>query len=500
MSKKPSAVIIGSGVAGLAIATRLALQGFEVNVYERNAYPGGKLSMFEKDGFRFDAGPSLFTQPDHIEELFEAAGEPIENYFQYKPVSITCKYFFEEGKVINAFADNDLFEEELQQQVAEPAGNLKNYLSASEQLYNDVGSIFLNYSLHKRSTWFHKRIIKALGTVKLSYLFSSFNKYNKKKFSSPEAQQIFNRFATYNGSNPYKAPAMLSLIPHLELNRGVFYPQGGMISITNALYKLAQKKGVHFHFNTGVQYIIHTEGKAKGIVVNNENIAADVVVSNADMYFTWKQLLNRADKARQILKQERSSSALIFYWGINKQFPELDLHNIFFSKNYQQEFATIFAGKKIHPDPTVYVNITAKQETSHAPAGKENWFVMINVPANTGQDWDTLKQQARQYIIDKINRQLNTDIEALIASETVMDPVLIEQQTGSFMGSLYGSSSNTKMAAFKRQPNFTSAIKNLYCCGGTVHPGGGIPLCLKSAAITAAIIQNDQHKKKKQHH
>lgn len=500
MSDPLKAIVIGSGVAGMAVAIRLVVQGFEVDVYERNAYPGGKLSMFEKDGFRFDAGPSLFTQPDHLEELFAEAGEPINDYLQYKPVNITCKYFFENGKNIDAFADNELFADEMQQKISEPAGNLKKYLGASQKLYDNIGSIFLNYSLHKRSTWFHKRILKAIGSVKLPYLFSSFNKYNSQQFETVEARQIFNRFATYNGSNPYKAPAMLSLIPHLELNRGVYYPQGGMISITNALYRLAVKKGAQFHFNTPVDRIIHTEGIAKGVVINHENIYADVIVSNADMYFTWKQLVDRSDKATKILRQERSSSALIFYWGIDTNFSELDLHNIFFSKNYQEEFDFIFKKKKLYADPTVYINITSKLEAAHSPAGKENWFVMINVPANTGQNWEMLKQQARQWIIGKLNRVLNTELEPLIVSESIMDPVAIESQTGSYMGSLYGSSSNTRMAAFKRPPNFVPDIKNLYCCGGTVHPGGGIPLCLKSAAITAAIIKKDMSKKASRHH
>ncbi|RYY71927.1 MAG: phytoene desaturase, partial [Chitinophagaceae bacterium] len=358
MKNKPSAVIIGAGVAGLAAATRLAIQGFEVEVYERNSYPGGKLSMFEKDGFRFDAGPSLFTQPEHLEELFAAAGEPIQDYLQYKPVDITCKYFFENGKRIDAFTDNKLFAEELQNKVNEPTDNLYRYLAASRNLYENVGSIFLNFSLHKFSTWFNKRIFKALKAVKLSYLLKSFNHYNSKQFQSEETRQIFNRFATYNGSSPYKAPAMLSLIPHLELNRGVYYPQGGMISITNALYQLALKKGVQFHFNTSIDHIIHTEGVAKGVVVKEENKYADVVVSNADVFFTWKHLVNRADRAQKILRQERSSSALIFYWGISKHFPELDLHNIFFTKNYKEEFVHLFNKKKLYPDPTVYVNIT----------------------------------------------------------------------------------------------------------------------------------------------
>ncbi|MEX0635675.1 MAG: phytoene desaturase, partial [Ferruginibacter sp.] len=191
----------------------------------------------------------------------------------------------------------------------------------------------------------------------------------------------------------------------------------GMISITNALYKLALKKGVEFQFNTPVQRIIHSQNKTQGVVINHTNLYADMVVSNADIYFTYKNLLNHAVKARKVLKQERSSSALIFYWGIQKKFDQLGLHNIFFTNNYKAEFDCIFNKKQLHTDPTVYINITSKEEAEHAPTGAENWFVMVNVPANTGQNWDALKQQARAQIVKKLNQLLNTDIEALITSK-----------------------------------------------------------------------------------
>jgi phytoene desaturase len=489
-------IVIGSGVAGMAVAIRLAVKGFEVKVFEMNGYPGGKLSMFEKDGFRFDAGPSLFTQPQNIEELFEVAGEPIADYFEYKSVDVACNYFFESGKTVKAYTDTTAFSEELVQQTGESPTAVSSYLQESEKIFDNIGTVFLNHSLHKRSTWLHKRVITAFRTVKLPYLFKSLHKYNEAHFSSPEAVQIFNRYATYNGSNPYKAPSMLSLIPHLEMNQGTFYPKGGMISITNALYQLALKKGVEFNFNTPVQRIIHSENKTQGVVANHTNVYADMVVSNADIYFTYKNLLNDSVKARKVLKQERSSSALIFYWGINKTFPQLGLHNIFFTNDYKAEFDHIFDKKELFTDPTVYINITSKEEADHAPAGTENWFVMVNVPANTGQNWEALKVQARKQILEKLGRLLGTDVESLIVSETVLDPITIEEKTGSYMGSLYGTSSNSKMAAFFRAPNFTGYIKNLYCCGGSVHPGGGIPLCLKSAQITAGIIDKDFIQKK----
>jgi len=284
---------------------------------------------------------------------------------------------------------------------------------------------------------------------------------------------------------------MLCLIPHLEFNEGIFYPKGGMISIVNALYKLALEKGVQFQFNTPVQRIIYHDGEIKGVVTNNMNITANVVVSNADIYCTCRDLLNDEIKANKILKQERSSSALVFYLGINKEFPQLHLHNIFFSKNYKLEFDHIFRYKKMYNDPTVYINITSKCEPGLAPPGKENWFVMINVPADSGQNWNAYKQEAKANILAKLNRILQTDIEPLIEIEETLEPVSIEAKTGAFKGAIYGASSNSKMAAFLRHPNFSGQVKGLYFAGGTVHPGGGIPLCLRSAKIVSELVAED---------
>lgn len=485
------AIIIGSGVAGLAVAIRLQVQGFAVTVFEKNPYPGGKLHAFEKDGFRFDAGPSLFTQPGNIEELFQLAGVPVENHFSYSKADTACKYFYENGKTIRAFADAALFAKELQQQLHEDPCAVIGYLRQSAHVYENIGSVFLNHSLHKAGTWFHTRIIKALAAVRPGHLFGTLDGFNRRRFASPEAVQLFNRYATYNGSNPFKAPGMLSLIPHLEMNEGTFYPKGGMISITNALYELAKEKGVQFYFNCPVEKITYRHGKVDGVLANGENMAAPLVVSNSDVYFTYKNLLNNTAKAAKVLKQERSSSAVIFYWGIKKDFPQLELHNIFFSADYKSEFDSIFTHKKIFEDPTVYINITSKMESSMAPQGMQNWFVMINTAANNGQHWGKIKQQLKDIVIKKLSRILGEDIAALIVTEETLDPVMIEEKTSSYMGSLYGTSSNSKMAAFLRHANFTSKIKGLYFCGGSVHPGGGIPLCLKSAKIVSGLIAKD---------
>ncbi|MFT3846572.1 MAG: phytoene desaturase family protein [Lacibacter sp.] len=489
----PKAVIIGSGVAGLASAVRLAVQGFGVDVFERNAYPGGKLSFFEKDGFSFDRGPSMFTQPQLLHDLFEYAGERIEDYLNYQKLDLSCKYFFENGKQVNAWTDNNKLAEELELKLGEHPSSVKNYLYKSKKLYENVGTVFLNHSLHKRSTWLKKHVLKAISTVRLPHLTGTLHSYNQSSFKTREAVQVFDRYATYNGSNPYQTPGMMSLIPHLELNEGTFYPEGGMISITNALYKLAIKKQVRFHFNSPVQRIIHHQQKVKGVVVNNENIESDIVVSNADVYFTYRHLLND-EQNKKVLKQERSSSGIIFYWGMNRTFEQLHLHNIFFSNNYSAEFQSIFKQNKLFNDPTVYVNITSKLEDRHAPAGKENWFVLINAPSNTNQNWEELRLQLRNQTIEKLSRILQTDVGSAIETEEYLDPIRIEEQTASFKGSLYGTSSNNRMAAFLRHPNFSSQLSGLYFCGGSVHPGGGIPLCLNSAKITVELIARKKTK------
>lgn len=486
------AIVIGAGVAGLASAIRLAVQGFQVEVFEKNSYPGGKLSHFTLGDYQFDAGPSLFTQPQNIVELFQLANEPIEDYFAYEALPISFKYFYEDGTIVNAYTQQEKLVAEFAKKLGEDEQAVKQYLQQSASIYNNIGTLFLNYSLHKKSTLLRAPIRKALAATKAKYLFKTMHQLNEQSFKNEKTVQLFNRFATYNGSNPYQAPGMLCLIPHLELTEGTFYPKGGMISITNALHKLALKTGVQFYFNTSVERIIHPENKVQGVVVSGENKYAQLVVSNMDVYFTYKNLLGDPNKAQQILKQERSSSAFIFYWGMKKEFKELELHNIFFSNDYKAEFNNLFNTKQLYEDPTVYINITSKCEPGlQAPIGKENWFVMINVPANIGQDWQAYKVAAKQQIINKLNRILQTNIEPFIEVETVLDPVLIESRTASYMGSLYGTSSNSKMAAFLRHPNFTNAIKGLYFVGGSVHPGGGIPLCLKSAKIMSELVLND---------
>ncbi len=480
--------IIGAGIAGIASAIRMAVKGHQVDVFEANSYAGGKLSDFKMGDYRFDAGPSLFTMPMYVEELFKLANRNPKHYIEYERLPVVCNYFWEDEIRLSAYADPQRFGEEVKEKLDVDPSRLQKMMADSQRKYDISGQIFLEKSLHKRNTWLQPKVLKAMMLAPTMDLFSTMDQVNKRFLKHPKLVQLFNRFATYNGSNPYKAPGILSIIPHFEHHFGAYIPKGGMVSITKSLVKLAKEEGVRFHFNTKVDEIIVEQKRAMGLRIGRDMRYFDTIISNMDVFFTYRKLLPNIKHPERTLAQEKSTSALIFYWGIKQQFPELDLHNILFTEDYKKEFDYLQNGK-ILDDPTVYINITSKYCKADAPEGGENWFTMINVPYNSGQDWETMIATARKQIIKKINRILKIDVESLIECEDILDPRTIESRTSSHLGSLYGTSSNNRMAAFLRHPNFSNKIKGLYFCGGSVHPGGGIPLCLLSAKIVDEMME-----------
>lgn len=493
--------IIGAGIGGIATAIRLASKGYEVEVFEANSYPGGKLSEFQQGEYRFDAGPSLFTMPQFVTELFELSGRNPDEYFQYIKLPEVCRYFWDDGTKLNVSADINQFAKDAEKNLGEPAENIIQFLKEAAFKYEILSGLFLEDSLHKLSTWTSKKAFRGYLNLPKLGVFGTMNKANESFFKQPKTVQLFNRYATYNGSDPYQTPATLNIIPHLEYNVGAFFPKDGMFGITQSLVDLAKDLGVKFHFGAKVEEIIIENEKVKGLRVRNSNSEVEntqntltihhssFIISNMDVTPTYRKLLPKAKHPDKILNQAKSGSGLIFYWGIKKEFKELGLHNIFFSNDYKTEFEYQFQKKTIYNDPTIYLNITSKYKKDDAPEGGENWFILLNAPANEGQDWDKIIAEARQNVIDKLSRNLGVSIADLIENESILDPRSIEMRTSSAQGALYGNSSNNKFAAFLRHANFSSDIKNLYFVGGSVHPGGGIPLALSSAKIVADMIK-----------
>jgi phytoene desaturase len=475
--------IVGSGIAGIATAIRLAVKGHKVDIFEYNDYPGGKLSEVRHGDYRFDAGPSLFTLPELVDELFAICGENPTDRFEYEKLKTLCKYFYEDGTRATAFDNRSEMIDEFAEAFEEPRENIENVLNRSSFLYRHLGDLFMKRSIHDPSTFINSTAFRAYMRIHKFDFFRTMNQANRSTLKNPKLVQLFDRYATYNGSNPYKTPATMNIIPHLEYGIGGFFPKKGMHDITMSLVGLAERQGVKFHYNSKVDRIIVTDRKVTGIIIKNQKLAYDRVVSNMDLVGTYRNLLPDLKPPKRLLSQPKSSSALIFYWGIRQSFDSLDLHNILFSKDYLSEFDSIFNKGTISSDPTVYINITSKYKKDDAPTGCENWFTMINVPNNQGQHWDQLVAESRKNILTKVSRMLNTDIAPLIEVEDILDPIKIENRTSSSLGALYGNSSNNMFAAFLRHANFSRRVDGLYFCGGSVHPGGGIPMCLSSAKI-----------------
>ena len=483
--------IVGSGIGGIAFAIRMQLLGHAVTVFESNERAGGKLGQLNLAGYRFDTGPSLFTMPQLVDELFELAGRNPQDYLNYQRLPELCNYFWEDQTRLKTVEDPKETSQRIAEVLNEDETTVYQYLKDAGSKYNIISDLFLDDSLHKLSTWTGKKALIGYANLHKLGLFQTMHQAHKSRFRNSKTVQLFDRYATYNGSDPYQTPATLSIIPHLEYNLGAYFPVGGMIEIPNSLVRLAEELGVQFRLSEAVEKIRTNGNTADGIQTKSGLYDFDFVASNADIRPTYDQLLPAPLRPNKLLKQARSSSGIIFYWGIKQTFEALGVHNIFFSKDYKAEFNALFKQETLFEDPTVYVHISSKVAREDAPEGCENWFVLVNAPANSGQDWDEMVQRCRKQVIDKINRILGINLEDYLVAEDYLDPRRIETRTSSSGGALYGNASNNKFAAFLRHPNYRSAIKNMYWIGGSVHPGGGIPLCLSSAKIAAKLFKEN---------
>lgn len=480
--------IIGAGIAGIATAIRLAARGIMVEVFEANDYAGGKFREMRLNGYRFDMGPSVFTLPELIDELFELHSKNPRDYFTYSALEKPFKYFFEDGSCIEAYRDIDKFAAEIEQKTDDKKETFYRYLKDIATKYDITNEVFIENSLHIPKNFMKWKAVSGVFNFSKIDAFRTMNKVNKTFFKDPRLVQIFNNYATYVGSNPLVAPGTLNVIQHLEINLGMYMPDKGMFSLTQALAKLAADVGVKFHFNAPVGEIQTKKNAVTGIRVKGENLPFDHVVSNMDIFFTYKKLLKERKPPQRTLDQPKSSSVVVFYWGVKKTFPELGIHNMLFTEAEADTYRRVFDQKDIHDDPSVYIYITSKHVQEDAPPGCENWFVMVVSPHNAGQEWADLVSRTRKNVVAKINRMLHTDIENHIEFEESINPVWIEQNFSNAYGAIFGNSSNSKFSAFLRHPNFSRKIKGLYFAGGSVHPGAGIPMCLNSAKIVDRVF------------
>lgn len=486
--------VVGAGLGGLSASALLSRAGHYVDLYDRRNQAGGKAASIQAGEYRFDTGPSLFTMPWVFDDFFSSLGERRENHFRIIPLEPICRYFYPDGTHLASYSDEERFGREIESKTASKAAELGRYLHSARRLWSVAGDLFLRHSLHEAGTYLSRAGLWSILRMPALDPFRTLHDANASSFTDSRMVQLFDRYATYNGSSPFRTPATMRIVPHVEYQWGGWAVEGGIVSIPRAMETAARNAGVHFHLGQEVEAILTDSingkrARVRGIRVAGEDHAYDLVVSNADVLSTYRTLLKAPDapEAQRYEKLEPSSSGMVFLWGIKKQFDQLSTNNIFFSSDYKREFHRIFEQALVPEDPTIYINITSKTNTGDAPAGGENWFVLINVPRNSGQDWMALAAEARSLILKRLSSELGSDLAPLIEVEQCITPDMLERDTGSTYGSLYGIASNNRIAAFLRHPNRSRRIKGLYFAGGSAHPGGGMPLALLSGSIAARL-------------
>ena len=487
--------VIGAGLGGMAAAVRLSRTGVEVDVYEQSPATGGKAGTFSAGGYRFDTGPSLLTLPFVFRRLFEEAGERLEDHLAFVPLEPLATNFFADGTVLRDSADRGAFAAEMRRISADPPAALERYLDHGRRIYDSSAHLFLFQSIREALLHGGARLSDILALPRLDAL-RTLHRANTSFFRDPRMVQLFDRYATYNGSNPYRAPATMAIIAGVEYGFGGYTVEGGIRRIPQAYEKLARKLGASFHLGCRVERILVDGGRARGVSAGGRDIPYDAVVSNVDVLSTYRSLLlGLSDPlSRRNERREPSTSGLVFLWGMKASFPELSVSNVFFPADYRGEFTDLFERRACPSEPAVFVNITSKVPSAaegapaDAPEGCENWFVLVNAPADFGQDWQSETARVRGSVLGTLRGRLGRDIESLIEVEEVITPPQIEERTSSARGSLYGISSNSRLAAFLRHPNRHPRVRGLYFCGGSAHPGGGMPLVTLSGMIAADLL------------
>jgi phytoene desaturase len=485
-------LVIGAGLGSLSGALRLAKMGFDVTLFEKNETIGGKLNEKKLGAYRFDTGPSLLTMPFVIDELFAFLGFRREDFLDFAAIEPICRYFYPDGVRLDASADVEKMKREMAKLSPRDAEVYENFLSYAERIYKLTADIFLFSPIHEFAEILKWRNLPTLLRLPQIDPLRTVHGGVSRFFKDKRLVQLFDRYATYNGSNPYRAPATLNVIPYVEYVLGSYYIRGGMYRLAEALLQIAGKLGVKIHASTAVEKILHDGNRVTGLMVNGEKLAADYVLCGQDVVVAHNQLIDGFKKCRARLNRlEPSCSGLVFLWGVHKKYSELAHHNIIFSRDYKKEFGQIFKEKKAPDDPTIYVAITSKSDPAHAPPDSENWFVLLNMPYLTKElNWQSETGRVRESILKKLHR-IGIVLADHIEAEFVFNPEDFYQRYLSNRGSIYGISSNSRSTAFKRPANRSRQLNGLYFAGGSTHPGGGIPLVLLSGKIAAELIARE---------
>ncbi len=501
--------VVGAGMGGLAAAARLAAGGHDVTVHERSSTTGGKLGWYERDGFGFDTGPSLLTWPQVFEDLFAATGAPLSDVVDVLAVDPAAGYRFADGTRLTVPGrDPAALHAALDASIGAGAGAQWDALSRrAAAIWSATEVPFLTSPLHGAATLARLAARRGgLRDVATIAPWRSLRSLGQHYLHDPRLVQLLDRYATYTGSDPRRAPAALAAIAHLEAEQGSWHVSGGLRRLVDAVADRARERGAVLRTGVEVTEIEVGGGRARGVVLaSGERAAADVVVSNADATALYRHLLPRrgatgARRQRARLRAATPSlSGFVLLLALRGRTPGLAHHTVSFPADYDAEFDAVFGtgpfagAPEPVDDPAVYVSAPDDPELRPSE-DTEAWFVLVNAPRHTpqdrraGVDWDEpgLAERYADHVLEVMARRGN-DVRDRLLWRVVRTPADLERETASLGGSIYGTSSNGASAAFLRPAN-RSPLPGLYLVGGSSHPGGGIPLVAQSARIVAEMI------------
>jgi len=490
MDKQKKAVIIGAGVGGIATAAFLARNGYSVEVYEKNAQPGGRCGQMIQNGHRFDIGATILLMPSLYRQVFQTLGMDMEKELETTSLEPVYKLFFDDDSVFPYTRNEKQMKSQLE--TFEPGSyeSYKKYIAEGYNFFQQSIDGLLNRNFYHLFQFINLRNVRLLIRLKAWIKHTT---YIKRFFRDSRLQKVFTFQNIYVGQNPYKQPAFFSMLPAAEVNEGALFPKGGMFRVTEKLYEKADELGVKFFFNREVSKILTNAGSVTGILLENgKTIAADLVIANADLPYVYNNLLPRSAFSQRLKTKEYSCSALVFHWGMDKVYPQLDHHSIFLNEPYKHGMDMIFDHQSVSENPSFYVHAPVRTDASAAPEGEDSLSVIVpvgHVSNSNKQNWQELKEQTRNAVIKRLKQAGMTDIEQHIKFEICYTPKTFMNYCNVTNGSVFGSLSHTifQMGYF-RPHNRHRKYKNLYFAGGSTHPGNGVPLVLLSAALTSERI------------
>ncbi len=486
MGKRKTAIIIGAGIGGLATSIFLAKQGYSVSIFEKNSAPGGRCGQLIRDGHRFDLGATMLMMPGVYHEVFDLLGMELREGKDILPLETLYTIFFDDCSSLAFSADSEKMRQQLEK--IEPGSFVKEreYVESGYRIYNLGMSRLVARNFYNLFQMVNLKNIPLLFQLKA---FTPHYRYAGRFFRNERLRMAYTFQNIYVGQNPFNSPALFSMIPAAELTEGSFFPaSGGMFNIVERLLDEARRQGVKISFNKPVGRIAVEGRRAKGIVFPDGTTAeADIVISNADLPYSYRQLLPDKRKAARIDRLKFSCSAITFHWGVDKSYPQLDQHNVFLSDNFREGLEKIFREKSVGNEPCFYVHAPARHDPAAAPPGQET----ISVEVGTGhidnlrhQDWNEIRDRTRKAVLDRLRKQGLEDLEDHIKFEICHTPESWETGCNISRGSVFGSlGHNIFQMGYFRPHNRHDKYLNLYFTGGSTHPGNGIPNVLLSAKL-----------------